>query len=90
MFPDNLTRAETRRRAELIDTHRYTVELDLSGRAVSDPESEFASTAICAFTARSAGETHIDLIAHRVQSVVIDGVELDPASFAAICSAAAA
>jgi aminopeptidase N len=81
VFPDNLTRAETRHRAGLIETHRYSVEVDLSGRAVADPESEFASTATCAFTARSAGETHLDLIADRVRFVVLDGVELDPASF---------
>ncbi|HEV2930944.1 MAG TPA: aminopeptidase N [Propionibacteriaceae bacterium] len=82
MFPDNLTRAETRHRARLIETHRYTVEVDLSGRAVADSESEFVSTTTCAFTARSAGETHLDLIAARLQLAVLDGVELDPAGFA--------
>ena len=82
MFPDNLTRAEARHRARLIETHRYTVEVDLSGRAVADSESEFVSTATCAFTARSAGETHLDLIAARVQLALLDGVELDPAGFA--------
>jgi aminopeptidase N len=37
MFPDNLTRSETRARAELIRTHRYAIEIDLSGRGVEDP-----------------------------------------------------
>ncbi len=39
MFPDNLTRAETRARAELIRTHRYLIEIDLSGRHVEDPRA---------------------------------------------------
>jgi aminopeptidase N len=82
MFPDNLTRAEARHRAGLIETHRYTVQIDLSGRTVPDPESEFISTATCAFTARSSGDTHLDLIAPRVLRAVLDGVELDPDSFA--------
>ena len=42
---------------------------------------EFGSATTCTFTARSAGETHLDLIADRVSSVVLDGVELDPAGF---------
>jgi aminopeptidase N len=81
MFPDNLTRAETRQRARLIETHRYAVEVDLSGRAVADPEAEFVSTATCAFNARSAGETHLDLIADRVLLAELDGVELEPSGF---------
>src|SRR5215210_1126594 len=81
MFPANLTRAETRHRAGLIETSRYLVEVDLSGRAVPDPESEFVSTATCTFTARSAGESHLDLIADRVQFAVLDGAELDPTGF---------
>ena len=81
MFPNNLTRAETRHRAGLIETSRYAVEVDLSGRAVADPESEFLSTATCVFRARSAGETHLDMIAARLESAVLDGVELDSAGF---------
>ena len=82
MFPDNLTRAETRHRAGLIETHRYDVEIDLSGQTVADPDTEFASTTTCSFTARATGQTHLDLIAARVQRAVLDGVELDPADFA--------
>ena len=82
MFPDNLTRAETRHRAGLIETHRYDVEIDLSGQTVADPETQFASTTTCDFTARSAGQTHLDLIAAQFQRAVLDGVELNPADFA--------
>ena len=81
MFPDNLTRAEARHRARLIETHRYAVEVDLTGRDVADPGVAFISTATCAFTARSAGETHLDLIADRMLLAVLDGVELEPTDF---------
>ena len=81
MFPDNLTRAEARHRAGLIETSAYAVEVDLSGRTVTDPETRFASTTTLAFTAREHGETHVDLIADHVVRAVLDGVDLDPAEF---------
>ncbi len=81
MFPDNLTRAEARHRAGLIETCAYAVEVDLSGRTVTDPETRFASTTTLAFTAREPGETHVDLIADHVVRAVLDSVELDPADF---------
>ena len=81
MFPDNLTRAEARHRAGLIETSTYAVEVDLSGRAVADPATRFASTSTLTFTAREPGETHVDLIADHVVRAVLDGVELDPADF---------
>jgi aminopeptidase N len=82
MFPDNLTRAEVRARSELIGTHAYRVLVDLSGDSVPDPEVTFASTSEVTFTARTAGRTHIDLIADSVSVAVLDGVELDPGTFA--------
>ena len=82
MFPDNLTRAEARHRATLLETSAYAVEVDLSGRTVADPETQFASTATVAFTVREAGRTHIDLIADSVVRAVLDGAELEPAAFA--------
>ena len=81
MFPDNLTRAEARHRAGLIETSTYAVEVDLSGRAVADPATRFASTSTLTFTAREPGETHVDLIADHVVRAVLDGVDLDPADF---------
>ena len=44
MFPHNLLRAETQRRARLIETQTYAVEVDLSGRGVTEPDNEFLST----------------------------------------------
>ncbi|HEY5784639.1 MAG TPA: aminopeptidase N, partial [Microlunatus sp.] len=82
MFPDNLTRAETRARAELIGTHRYLIEIDLSGRGVDDPERLFRSDTTITFDATADGFVHVDLIADHVEAASLDGVDLDPASFA--------
>ena len=82
MFPDNLTRAETRARAELIRTHTYAIEVDLSGRHVEDPERLFRSDTTITFDAVDAGELHVDLIADHVEAATLDGVPLDPATFA--------
>ena len=82
MFPDNLTRDEARARSELITTDSYRLLIDLSGGGVAEPDSAFRSTSDVSFTARSAGRTHIDLIGDSVLSASLDGMELDPASFA--------
>jgi aminopeptidase N len=82
MFPDNLTRAETRARAELIQTHRYAIEIDLGGAHVGDPERQFRSDSIITFDAAAEGDLHVDLIADRVEAASLDGVDLDPATFA--------
>ena len=82
MYPDNLTRAETRARAELIETSAYRIDIDLTGQGVEDAETRFRSVSTVSFTARRAGHLHIDLIAERVVSAQLDGVDLDPAAFA--------
>ncbi len=82
MFPDNLTRAEAQARSELIDTLSYRVVVDLTGRAVPDAETTFLSTSEVAFTARTSGRTHIDLIGEGLRSATLDGVALDLGSFA--------
>jgi aminopeptidase N len=83
MFPDNLTRAEAQARSALLSTSRYAVEVDLSGAGLPDPTREFVSTVTISFTGKSAGSTHLDLIAASVRSASLDGVALDPGSFAA-------
>ena len=82
MFPDNLTRAEAQARSALIRTHRYTIEVDLSGQRVPDPETTFGSTSVVGFQARRDGTLHVDLIADSVVEAYLDGEPLDPASFA--------
>ena len=90
MFPDNLTRAETRARAELIRTHAYAIEIDLSGRHVEDPERLFRSDTTITFDATADGDVHVDLIADRVESASLDGTDLDPGDVRRLPAPAAA
>ncbi|HET9650360.1 MAG TPA: aminopeptidase N [Microlunatus sp.] len=82
MFPDNLTRAEARARAALIRTESYLVEIDLSSREPADGTTTFRSVSTIRFHAREAGDLHVDLIAEAVLSASLDGVAVDPSSFA--------
>ncbi len=82
MYPDNLTRAETRARAELISCDRYRVDVDLSGDDPATAETRFRSTSTLTFVAKQDGALFIDLIADAVISARLDGVELDPGAFA--------
>ncbi|HEY9294286.1 MAG TPA: aminopeptidase N [Microlunatus sp.] len=96
MFLHNLTRDEAGRRSALLDTHAYTVTVDLtggdlsgfdqfgidqSGGRVEQPETTFASRSAVSFTASEESDTHIDLIAERVLSATLNGVDLDPGTF---------
>jgi aminopeptidase N len=81
MFPNNLTRAEAQDRAALIESECYAIEIDLSGRSVSEPDEQFRSTVTLTFTARAAGSTHLDLIADAVTEAVLDGDALEIGSF---------
>ena len=82
MYPDNLTRAETRARAELIETSAYRIDIDLTGRVVEDSTTYFRSISTVNFRAQAAGALHIDLIAEAVVSARLDGNDLDQAAFA--------
>ena len=81
MFPNNLTRAEAQDRAALIESESYAIEIDLSGRSVTDPTEQFRSTVTLKFTARAAGSTHLDLIADAVTEASLDGDALEVGSF---------
>ena len=73
---ENITRDEARLRAELIRVHGYHVHLDLTS---SGPT--FPSTTTAEFAARVTGaSTWIDCIAERVDSIVLNGRNLDPAT----------
>ena len=75
---DNITRAEAQARSALISVDSYEVDLDLTSTGET-----FRSTTTVRFTCREAGaSTWIDLIAARVNSVVLNGVELGPDAFA--------
>ncbi|MEU1282040.1 aminopeptidase N [Streptomyces sp. NPDC005805] len=70
-----LTRDEAQNRARLIDVHRYSVALDLT-----TGDDDFASVTHIHFTARSAGDTFVELKPSELRSLTLDGQPLDPAA----------
>ncbi|MGW8954888.1 aminopeptidase N [Streptomyces sp. NPDC055709] len=68
-----LTRDEAQTRAQLLDVHRYTVELDLT-----TGDETFDSRTVIRFTARAAGDTFVELKPATLRSVTLDGQDLDP------------
>ncbi|MFI1680155.1 aminopeptidase N [Streptomyces sp. NPDC020607] len=72
-----LTRDEAQTRAQLIDVHRYTVELDLT-RAADPARDTFDSHTVIRFSARTQGATFVELKPAELRSVTLDGHPLDP------------
>ncbi|WP_327167926.1 aminopeptidase N [Streptomyces subrutilus] len=68
-----LTRTEAQLRAQLLDVQHYDVALDLT-----DGDETFHSAAVIRFTARTAGDTFVELKPHRLDSVLLDGAPLPP------------
>ncbi|MCM2390796.1 aminopeptidase N [Streptomyces albipurpureus] len=80
-----LTRDEAQTRAQLLDVHRYTVDLDLTagveaGVPPGTGEETFGSTTVIHFTARAAGDTFVEVKPAALRSVTLDGHLLDPAA----------
>ncbi|WP_019137604.1 aminopeptidase N [Cellulomonas massiliensis] len=75
---ENLTRAEARERASLVDTASYDVALDLT----TSPTT-FRSRTVIRFSATEGAATFVDLIAPTVHEVVLNGRALDPAAVVA-------
>ncbi|WP_405730053.1 aminopeptidase N [Streptomyces sp. NBC_01537] len=77
---ENLTRDEARERAGLLSVDGYDVALDLRS-AVRPEERTFRSLTTIRFRAAQPGAaTFVDLVAPSVESVVLNGRELDPAA----------
>ncbi|MFF9868641.1 aminopeptidase N [Streptomyces sp. NPDC013953] len=72
-----LTRDEAQTRAQLLDVQRYTVDLDLT-----TGDETFDSTSLIRFTARTAGDTFVELRPATLRSVTLDGQPLDPEALA--------
>ncbi|MFF7728001.1 aminopeptidase N [Streptomyces sp. NPDC008001] len=70
-----LTHQEARARARLLDVHRYAVDLDLTRG-----DELFATTTRIRFTARTAGDTFIEVRPATLHRVTLDGHPLDPAA----------
>ena len=78
MPAENLTRAEARERAAVVQVHSYDVALDLTAGAQT-----FGSTTVVRFTATPGASTFVDLIAPMVHEVVLNGIQLDVAAVVA-------
>ncbi|MGW2837458.1 aminopeptidase N [Streptomyces sp. NPDC001493] len=72
-----LTRDEAQTRARTIDVQRYTVDLDLT-----TGDETFGSSTAIRFTARTAGDTFIELKPAELHALSLDGHPLDPALLA--------
>ncbi|WP_377267208.1 aminopeptidase N [Peterkaempfera sp. SMS 1(5)a] len=70
-----LTRAEAETRARLLDVRHYAIALDLTRG-----EELFGSSTVITFTARSEGETFVDVKPATLHRATLDGHELDPGS----------
>ncbi|UCM87309.1 aminopeptidase N [Streptomyces marincola] len=68
-----LTRTEAEARAELLDVHRYEIDLDLTRG-----DRTFASTTTIRFTARRPGDTFAELRPTTLHRATLDGLDLDP------------
>ena len=64
----NLTREEARLRAEIVTTHSYRIALDLS-----KPSPHFTSVTEIDFSATEGASTFLDLLAHSVDSIELNG-----------------
>ncbi|MEV6565199.1 aminopeptidase N [Streptomyces kronopolitis] len=70
-----LQRDEAQTRARLIDVHRYDIALDLTRGA-----DRFGSRTVIHFTARTAGDTFVEIKPDTLHSATLDGRPLDPAA----------
>ncbi|MBO1751634.1 aminopeptidase N [Actinotalea sp. BY-33] len=78
MPAENLTRAEARERAAVVDVRSYDVALDLT-----TGDTTFGTTTVVRFDATPGSSTFVDLIAPRVHDVVLNGRHLDVAEVVA-------
>ncbi|MGW9405496.1 aminopeptidase N [Arthrobacter sp. NPDC055585] len=69
----NLTRAEARERAELINVESYDINLDLTRG-----DEVFGSTTVVRFGAQPGASTFIDAVTSKVHRITLNGVSLDP------------
>ncbi|MEU5719029.1 aminopeptidase N [Streptomyces sp. NPDC020403] len=72
-----LTRNEAQTRAQLLDVHRYTIDLDLT-----TGEDTFDSRTVIRFTAHHTGDTFVELKPETLRSLSLDGQPLDPTALA--------
>lgn len=69
---ENLTRDEARTRRTLVQTHSYTIDLDLT----TGPDV-FRSVTTIRFSAEAGASTFVDAITETVHAITLNGTELD-------------
>ena len=74
MPAENLTRIEAAERAEILDTHSYSVELDL----LRGDEVFGVTTTVRFACSRVGASTFIDAITNKVHSITLNGRSIDP------------
>lgn len=72
----NLTQAEAAQRAEIVSVKRYDVHLDLRA-----DDQTFASKTVISFAATPGADTFVDLIAHQIQTITLNGNEVDACAY---------
>ncbi|MDJ0340111.1 aminopeptidase N [Streptomyces sp. H10-C2] len=77
---ENLSREEARERARILSVDGYEIALDLRSATRPDEDTFRSVTTIRFRSAQPGTATFVDLLARSVESVVLNGVELDPAS----------
>ncbi|HEY5304061.1 MAG TPA: aminopeptidase N [Acidimicrobiales bacterium] len=74
MSVEEITRDQTIERAKLVNSVSYDVSLDLTGG-----DEVFGSVSVITFSCATPGaSTYVDLVAHAVYEIVVNGVVLDP------------
>ncbi|GAA5175544.1 aminopeptidase N [Pseudonocardia eucalypti] len=82
MAPPNLTRTEAEQRAKLLTVADYTIALDLTDGSGRPGTTEFTSTTTVRFDCAEPGaDSWIDIVAARVSSAVLNGVQLDVSGY---------
>ncbi|MGH3621662.1 MAG: aminopeptidase N, partial [Sciscionella sp.] len=83
MAAPNLTRDQAEQRATLLNVDSYVIELDLTDGVHNVPgERTLRSTSTVYFRCSEVGASSwIDVVAERVESAVLNGVELDVADY---------
>ena len=73
----NLQRTEALERSAIVSTHHYRIDLNLTGS-----DTTFKAVTEIDFSATPGTATFLDIIAHSVEAVSLNGTALDPASYA--------
>ncbi|HEV3267166.1 MAG TPA: aminopeptidase N [Acidimicrobiales bacterium] len=76
MSVEEITREQTIERATLVDSVSYDVSVDLTGG-----DEVFGSVSVITFSCATSGaSTYVDVVAHAVHEIVVNGEALDPAT----------